>query len=53
MSTHKAIIAAAGSGKTTHIVRQALDNPDARILITTYTLENTEALKSTFRELNG
>ena len=28
MSTHKAIIAAAGSGKTTHIVRQALDNPD-------------------------
>lgn len=52
MSTHKVIIAAAGSGKTTHIVRQALENPDARILITTYTVNNTEEIKRKFRELN-
>lgn len=53
MSTHKVIIAAAGSGKTTHIIREALENPDAKILITTYTIENTEEIKSKFRELNG
>ena len=52
MSTHKVIIAAAGSGKTTHIVSQALENPDARILITTFTIENTEEIKRRFRELN-
>ena len=53
MNTHKVIIAAAGSGKTTHIVRQALEIPDTRILITTFTIDNTEEIKRKFRDLNG
>lgn len=37
---NKLIIAAAGSGKTTHIVNEALKQKDGRVLITTYTEAN-------------
>lgn len=42
---NKVIIAAAGSGKTTHIVNQAIRNMDKHILITTFTDANTEEIK--------
>lgn len=45
---NKIIIAAAGSGKTTHIVDQAIRNEDKRILITTFTDANTEEIKKSF-----
>lgn len=40
MSKDKLIIAAAGSGKTTHVVREALEIKDGHVLITTYTEAN-------------
>lgn len=52
-SKNKVVIASAGSGKTTHIVEQALSLKDKRILITTYTNENLEQIKSYFIEING
>lgn len=42
---NKLIVAAAGSGKTTHIVNEAIRNKDKKILITTYTDANTEEIK--------
>lgn len=45
---NKVIIAAAGSGKTTHIVNEAIRNNNQRILITTYTDANTTEIKSRF-----
>ena len=42
----KLIIAAAGSGKTTSIVREALAKPQTeKVLITTYTEANAESIK--------
>ncbi|MCD1655999.1 UvrD-helicase domain-containing protein [Treponema zuelzerae] len=43
-------IAAAGSGKSTGIVNEAIANQDKRILITTFTVEGTEELKKIFIE---
>lgn len=40
MGNNKLIIAAAGSGKTTHIINEALKIKDGRILVTTYTEAN-------------
>lgn len=42
---NKLIIAAAGSGKTTHIVSEALKQKTARILISTYTEANEEEIR--------
>lgn len=39
-------ISAAGSGKTTHIVNEALKCTDGRVLITTYTLENLNQIRA-------
>lgn len=50
--SNKVIIASAGSGKTTHLVREALAIHDRRVLITTFTDENTAEIKSKFHELN-
>lgn len=50
---NKVIIAAAGSGKTTHIVNEAIRNKDKRILITTYTDANTEEIKRKFYDECG
>lgn len=43
----------AGSGKTTCLVKVALNNADKKILITTYTKNNTQEIKNKFVELNG
>src|SRR5574344_1328146 len=43
----------AGSGKTTCLVKVALNNCDKKILITTYTRNNTQEIKNKFIECNG
>lgn len=45
MSENNLIIAGAGSGKTTYLVKEAISRPDLNILITTYTLSNEAAIK--------
>lgn len=45
MDNNRFIIAAAGAGKTTYIVRKACAQPDKKILITTYTTENYLGIK--------
>jgi len=49
---NKLIIAAAGSGKTTFIVKDALKDKSGRILITTYTQANEEEIKRKFIKRN-
>lgn len=44
--SNKVIIAAAGSGKTRHLVKEALSCPAARVLITTFTDRNTDEIKN-------
>lgn len=44
MSKNRLIIAAAGSGKSTHIVDEALKEPNEQVLITTFTTENIKAI---------
>lgn len=50
---NKLIIAAAGSGKTTFLVNRALEIPDRKILITTFTEANESEIKKKFIELHG
>lgn len=50
---NKLIVAAAGSGKTTFLVNKALELPDSKILITTFTEANEKEIKSKFIELHG
>ncbi len=45
---NKAIIACAGSGKTTFIVEESLKLKNHKILITTYTEENIDQINSSF-----
>jgi len=40
------IIAAAGAGKTERLIREALADPTRRVLITTYTIRNTDEITS-------
>ncbi len=47
------IVASAGSRKTTHLVEEALSLPSERILVTTYTNENIEQIKSYFIAKGG
>ncbi|MEW5685061.1 MAG: UvrD-helicase domain-containing protein [Pseudomonadota bacterium] len=47
------VIASAGSGKTTHLVSEAAARPEARILITTFTNENTEHIRNCLVERFG
>lgn len=47
------IVASAGSRKTTHLVEQALSLPSERILVTTYTNENIEQIRSYFISKSG
>lgn len=51
--SNKLIIAAAGSGKTTHLVNEALKIKESRVLITTYTEANEREIRKKFFELNG
>lgn len=52
MSKNKLIIAAAGSGKTTHLVQEALKIKEKNVLITTYTDANEEEIKKKFADKN-
>lgn len=45
MSDNRLIIAAAGSGKTTYLVNEALKHPEKRVLITTYTEANEAGIR--------
>lgn len=42
---NRLVIAAAGSGKTSYLVSEALDNPDRRVLITTFTQANEAEIR--------
>jgi len=52
MCDNKLILAAAGSGKTRLIVREALANPQERVLITTFTIANLESIKRRIMKKN-
>lgn len=49
---NKLVIAAAGSGKTTHIIHEALKITSEKILITTYTQANQDAIKEKIYKIN-
>lgn len=53
MTSNTFIFAAAGSGKTTTLVKKALQEPEENILITTYTTENIQNIKDIFIQING
>lgn len=48
MKNNKLIIAAAGSGKTTYLINEAMKFKDEKVLITTYTEANEEEIKKKF-----
>lgn len=50
---NKIVVAAAGSGKTTYLVEEALRIRDDRVLITTYTESNEAEIRHKFFELAG
>lgn len=50
---NKLIISAAGSGKTTYLVREALKVSSVNVLITTFTEANEQEIKKKFYEING
>ncbi len=52
MKKNKLIIAAAGAGKTTFLVKEALKQKDSNVLITTYTQANEEELHNKIIEIN-
>ena len=47
------IVAAAGSGKTTHLVNEALKIADEKVLITTFTEANENEIRKKFYDLKG
>lgn len=51
--TNKLIISAAGSGKTTHIIKEALKITIGKVLITTFTEANEKEIIKKFYEMNG
>lgn len=53
MNNNKLIIAAAGSGKTTYLIEQALKVKEENALITTYTEANEEEIRKKFIEKKG
>lgn len=52
MSKNKLIIAAAGAGKTTYLINDALTR-DEKILILTYTISNEDVIKRRFYQARG
>ncbi|HEV8605256.1 MAG TPA: UvrD-helicase domain-containing protein [Tepidisphaeraceae bacterium] len=53
LSENRVIVACAGSGKTSLLVKDALSNPDRRIAILTYTNNNMREIISRFGEMNS
>ena len=53
MGDNKIVIAAAGSGKTTYLIEQALKIKGERVLITTYTESNEAEIRQKFFDLVG
>jgi len=53
MSKNKLIIAAAGSGKTTHLVKEALKVKDKNVIITTFTEANEDEIRKKLVHENG
>lgn len=53
MKTNRLVIAAAGSGKTTFLVTEALSKREGKVLITTYTQANEAEIHKKFVEMNG
>lgn len=49
----KLVIAAAGSGKTTYLINQALQIHDGRVLVTTFTEANEQEIKKKFIQIHG
>ena len=47
------VVAGAGSGKTTWLINQALQNKNEKILITTFTEANEKGIIDKFYEING
>lgn len=52
MKINKLIIAAAGAGKTTFLVEEALKQKEGNVLITTYTQANEEEIRKKIIEIN-
>lgn len=52
-SNNRVIVAAAGSGKTTTIIGEALSFPEEKIAILTYTNNNLNEIKNKFYQENG
>ncbi len=52
MSQNRLIIAAAGAGKTTYLVTEALNIKNEKVLITTYTKSNAEEIRKKIKEEN-
>lgn len=53
MIMNKLVIAAAGSGKTTFLIKEALKTTTKRVLITTFTEANEAEIRKKFIEING
>lgn len=53
MSNNRLIIAAAGSGKTTYLVKNALGDRKKKILITTYTISNESEIRKKIIKKNN
>jgi len=53
IGANRLVIAAAGSGKTTYLVEEALKIKNQRVLITTYTDSNEAEIRQTFFDLIG
>jgi len=52
-SNNSVVLACAGSGKTTYLVKEAIKRPHSRIAIITYTNNNRKGIIRKFGELNG
>jgi len=52
MCANKLLIAAAGSGKTTFIIKEVMNNLSSRILITTFTQANEQSIRGKLSKAN-
>ena len=52
MCANKLLIAAAGSGKTTHIIKEVMNNLSSKVLITTFTQANEQSIRRKLADAN-